>query len=442
MPLGGIPGGNSPILGDTGGVNRALYTLLLRLLAPAVLLHQAWRSWREPAYRSRWLERWGCGAPVVPSVTGPTVWLHAVSVGEVQAAVPLVRALLQQSPARRVVVTTTTGTGAARVAALFGSAVEHRFLPLDYPGAVARFLDRVQPARAVVLETEIWPNLYAECFRRGIPLILASARLSVRTIATYRRLRGWFAPALGSGGVTVLAQSPADAARYLELGAVPAQCRTVGNLKFELEVPAAARAMGRGWHEQWAGASERFIWVAGSTHEGEEQILLAAHALLRQTLPEALLVLVPRHPQRFAAAAANILAAGLPFVARSEGGQVAAGTAVLLGDTLGELLALYAAGDVAFVGGSLVAVGGHNLLEPSALGLPVLSGRQVFNAPDVAAALAAAGALEWVDDAAGLCGSLQALAADAALRQSRGLAAIGVVDTNRGALSAVLEALD
>jgi hypothetical protein len=158
--------------------------------------------------------------------------------------------------------------------------------------------------------------------------------------------------------VTVLAQSPADAARYLELGAVPAQCRTVGNLKFELEVPAAARAMGHGWHEQWAGASGRFIWVAGSTHEGEEQILLAAHALLRQTLPEALLVLVPRHPPRFAAAAANILAAGLPFVARSEGGHVAAGTAVLLGDTLGELLALYAAGDVAFVGGSLVAVGG------------------------------------------------------------------------------------
>ena len=423
-------------------MNRLLYTLLLRLLAPAVLLHQAWRSWCEPNYRGRWWERWGYGAPVVSSLAGPTVWLHAVSVGEVQAAVPLVRALLQQSPARRLVVTTTTGTGAARVAALFGAAVEHRFLPLDYPGAVARFLDRVQPARAVVLETEIWPNLYAECLRRGIPLTLASARLSVRTIATYRRLRRLFAPALGSGGVTVLAQSAADAARYLELGALPAQCRAVGNLKFELEVPAATRALGRAWQEQWAGAAARFIWVAGSTHEGEEQILLAAHSLLRQIVPDALLVLVPRHPQRFAAAAVNIQAAGLPFVARSEAGHVAASTAVLLGDTLGELLALYAAADAAFVGGSLVPVGGHNLLEPAALGLPLLSGRQVFNAPEVAAALCATGALEWVEDAAGLCASLQALAADAALRQRRGLAAMGVVDANRGALRAILEAID
>lgn len=422
-------------------MNRTLYTLLLRLLAPAVLLHQAWRSWREPKYRGRWLERWGYGAPVVSSGTGPTVWLHAVSVGEVQAAVPLVRALLQQTPARRLVLTTTTTTGASRVAALFGEAVEHRFLPLDYPGAVARFLDRVQPARAVVLETEIWPNLYAECWRRDIPLVLASARLSVRTIATYRRLRGLFAPALGSGGVTVLAQTAADAARYLELGALPAQCRAVGNLKFELEVPAATRALGRSWHEQWAGAAARFIWVAGSTHEGEEQVLLAAHGLLRQTVPEALLVMVPRHPQRFAAAAVNIQTAGLSFLARSEGGQVEVGTAVLLGDTLGELLALYAAGDAAFVGGSLVPVGGHNLLEPAALGLPILSGRQVFNAPEVAAALSATGALDWVEDAAGLCRSLQALAADAALRQSRGSAAIGVLNTNRGALGAILDAI-
>ena len=170
--------------------------------------------------------------------------------------------------------------------------------------------------------------------------------------------------------------------------------------------------------------------------------MLAAHRLLRQTVPDALLVLVPRHPQRFAAAAANTQAAGLPFVARSEGGPVAASAAVLLGDTLGELLALYAAGDAAFVGGSLVPVGGHNLLEPAALGLPVLSGRQVFNAPEVAAALYATGALEWVEDAAGLSASLQALAADAALRHRRGVAAMGVVDANRGALRAILEAID
>ncbi len=421
-------------------MNRTLYLLLLRLLAPAIGLHQLWRSFRDPLYRGRALERWGFGAAVVPSAGG-TVWLHAVSVGEVQAAVPLVRAILQQAPARRVVITTTTSTGAARVAALFGDAVMHRFLPLDYPGAVARFLDRVRPAQAVVLETEIWPNLYAECGRRGIPLLLANARLSVRTMATYRRLRGLFAPVLSSGGVTVLAQSAADAARYLELGALPVQCRAVGNLKFELEVPEAARELGRSWREQWNCGERRFVWVAGSTHEGEEQQLLAAHAALRAHVPQALLVLVPRHPPRFATAAAHVRGAGLSFVARSTASEVLPATAVLLGDTLGELQALYAAVDVAFVGGSLVPVGGHNLLEPAALGLPLLSGRQVFNAPEVAAALAAAGALEWVDDAPGLATSLAALANAPEGRQDRGQAAAGVVSANRGALAATLAAI-
>lgn len=437
-PLAGIPVRGIP--GDTGGVSRTLYTLLLRLLAPALGLHQLWRSARDPLYRGRAGERWGFGAPVAPC-GGATVWLHAVSVGEVQAAVPLVRALQQQVPQRRLVLTTTTSTGAARAAALFGDAVVHRFLPLDYPGAVARFLDRVQPAQAVVLETEIWPNLYAECARRGVPLLLANARLSVRTMASYRRFRGLFSPALGSGGVTVLAQSAADAARYLELGALPAQCRAVGNLKFELAVPEASRLLGLAWRQQWQSHSPRFVWVAGSTHEGEEQLLLAAHAALRVTVPDALLVLVPRHPPRFAAAAANVRASGLAFVARSAAGEVSPDTAVLLGDTLGELQTLYAAADVAFVGGSLVPVGGHNLLEPAALALPLLSGRQVFNAPEVAAALAAAGALEWVESAAELAASLAALAAAPERRHTRGRAAAEVVNANRGALAATLAAL-
>lgn len=419
-------------------MNRTLYTLLLRMLAPAVVLHQAWLRWREPLYRGRALERWGLGSVLSP-VAGGTVWLHAVSVGEVQAAVPLVRALLQQVPVRRIVMTTTTSTGAARVAALFGGAVVHRFLPLDYPGAVARFLDRVRPAQAVVLETEIWPNLYAECQRRGIPLLIASARLSVRTIGTYRRLRSLFAPALGSGGVTVLAQTAADAQRYLELGALPTQCRVAGNLKFELSVSTTTREQGRTWREQWNAAGPRFVWVAGSTHDGEEQVLLNAHTALRSKVPGALLVLVPRHPQRFAAAAANVRATGLPFVTRSGNGTVTPDTAVLLGDSLGELLALYAGADVAFVGGSLVPVGGHNLLEPAALGLPLLSGPQVFNAPETAAALDAAGALGWVDGVEGLCAALEALAASPALRRARGQAAAGVVDANRGALQAVLD---
>ncbi len=414
---------------------RVLYTALFRLLTPLVVVHQLWRSWHEPGYRGRVHERWGYGAVV----RSPCLWVHAVSVGEVQAAVPLVRALLQDWPTWQVLVTTTTSTGAARVNELFGAAVEHRYLPLDLPGAARRFLKRAQPRLCVVMETELWPNLLSGCAARSIPVLIASARLSVRSMRAYRRLRGVFREVLGGGAVRVLAQTTADAARYLELGVPASQVSLMGNLKFDLAVPADVRAGGRACRDLWGHS--RPVWVAGSTHEGEEQVLLAAHQRLLRHQPEALLVLVPRHPARFAAAAAHVERSGLSSVRRSRGGTVLPTTAVLLADTLGELLTLYAAADVAFVGGSLVPVGGHNLLEPAALGLPVLSGRAVFNAPEIAAALAAAGALTLVDTADELAGALAGLFTQTERRVAQGVQAAAVVAANRGALTRLLEAM-
>lgn len=420
-------------IGFRGWGYRFAYGWLLRLLAPALLLYQGARWLRDRSTARHWRERWGFAEPVPAGA----VWLHAVSVGEVQAAAIVVRALLARSPATAVLLTTTTVTGAARVAALFGDSVMHRYLPLDYPGAVSRFLDRVQPRQLVILETELWPHLLAACRQRDIPVVVASARLSSRTVGRYRRLQALFAPVL-EHGVTVLAQTAADAARFVELGVPAARCHVGGNLKFDLEFTPAQGSLAERFRRDWRGAGRRFVWVAGSTHEGEEQVLLAAHAALRAVVPEALLVLVPRHPPRFAAAAANVAATGLPFVRRSCADPVTPATAVLLGDTLGELVACYLAADAAFVGGSLVPAGGHSLVEPAAAALPVFSGRQVGNAPDIAQALMAAGALAWVDQAEGLASDLATLARDPALACARGAAGRAVVADSRGALGRIL----
>jgi 3-deoxy-D-manno-octulosonic-acid transferase len=421
-------------MGTTLG--RMLYTCLLRLLAPAVLLHQAWTALRSGDGARRWHERWGYGDPLPEGGW----WLHAVSVGEVQAAAVLVRALRAAYPGQPLLVSTTTATGADRVKALFGDSVEHRYLPFDYPGALARFLARARPRALIILETELWPNLLAACRARQLPVLVASARISARTAGSYRRLRGLFAPLLEEG-VTVLAQTAADAERFVALGVPATRCSVGGNLKFDQELTSQQRALGEAFRSEWQAGGQRFVWVAGSTHEGEEPVLLAAHRRLRETAPGALLVMVPRHPARFAQAAANVVASGLPFVRRSEGGPVRADTAVLLGDTLGELVACYLAADAAFVGGSLVPVGGHSLVEPAAAGLPLLSGRQVGNAPEVAAALAAAGALVWVNNASDLQQALAAWAGNPAEARRRGEAAQAMVAHGRGALGRVLREL-
>ena len=369
---------------------RLLYVLLTRLLAPVVIAMEGWKALWNPEYRGRLPQRLGF---VEPQAQPGCLWVHAVSVGEVQAAAALIAALRKEVAGTEIVITTVTPTGAQRARALFGDRVRHRYLPYDFPGAVRRFLDRIRPSVAIILETEIWPTLYDALGRRGIPLVMGSARVSAKSVDRYRRMASLFRETL-SHGILIGAQSEADAERFRAIGAAPERVRVTGNVKFDLEMPQASVDAGREFRRQCGTA--RPVWIAGSTHEGEEDAALAAHEAVIARHPGALLVLVPRHPQRFEAVRALLRKRGVRFAQRSQGGIPAAGQPVFLLDTLGELQAFYAAADVAFVGGSLVPIGGHNLLEPAVLGLPILSGPHTHNAQDIAELLQQCGALRIV----------------------------------------------
>ena len=412
---------------------RFVYLLAVYLAAPIISAVFLWRGLRDRSYWSHFAERFGFGAPVAPH----GVWIHAVSVGEVQACAPLVGVLRQRYPDLPLTVTALTPTGTARARALFGNAAQVRYVPFDLPGAVRRFFARVQPRLAVIVETELWPNLYRECGRRRVPLVLASARLSARSAGRYRRLGALFRDTLSQAAV-VAAQGTGDAERFRALGADPASTHVTGNLKFDFELPPQTVERGARLREQYAPA--RALWVAGSTHGGgEEQALLEAQRRVRAVHRAALLVMAPRHPQRFAEVAALLHQAGVSFVRRSQGAAAAAQNCeVLLLDSLGELLDFYAAADVAFVGGSLVPVGGHNLLEPAALGVPILTGPHNSNSEEIARLLIARGTAEVVRDAAELGARVGALLANPEARVRIGAQGRVSVDSNRGALGKLL----
>jgi 3-deoxy-D-manno-octulosonic-acid transferase len=413
---------------------RLVYLLAVYLAAPIISAMLLWRGLRDRSYWQNFSERFGFGARSAPH----GVWLHAVSVGEVQACAPLVRALYQRHPGLPLTVTTFTPTGAARARALFGNLAQVRYIPFDLPGAARRFLRRVQPRLAVIFETELWPNLYRECGRRRLPLVLASARISARSAGRYQRLGALFRDTLAQA-VVIGAQAEGDAARFRALGAAATSTHVTGNLKFDFEVPPDIAVRGARLRAQYA--PERALWVAGSTHGGgEEQALLEAHQRVRAAHPGALLVLAPRHPRRFDEVAKSLAQAGVSFVRRSQAGEAGAGQAceVVLLDSLGELLDFYAAADLAFVGGSLVPVGGHNLLEPAALGLAILTGPHNSNSAEIAQLLLERGAAEVVHDAAQLGARVSALLADPGERARMGAAASAAVDGSRGALSNLL----
>jgi 3-deoxy-D-manno-octulosonic-acid transferase len=411
------------------------YNILVYLAAPVAVLMHLWRSFRDPSYRERLGERFGLG----PALAGENIWIHAVSVGEVQAAQPLIARLRERHPRYGILLTTVTPTGAARARLLFGDRVHLRYVPLDLPGSVRRFFERVQPRLAMILETELWPNLYGECGRRGVPLVLASARISPRSVGKYRRLVPLFRRTL-SHGIVIAAQSESDAQRFRSIGATPARTHVTGNIKFDFQPPAGIESQGRSWREQHAPG--RPVWVAGSTHEGEEAIILDAHRRVLERFPDALLVLVPRHPQRFEAVRELLDKRHERAANRSSGAPVLPGTCVLLGDTMGELMTFYAAADVAFVAGSLVPIGGHNLLEPASVGKPVLTGPHNFNGEEIAQLLIDAGAAVCVADAEQLAHNVNGLLGDARLRTMMGAAGRSVLDANRGALDRLLRLVD
>ena len=423
---------------------RFLYSWLIRCAVPFALAMLVWRGLTDRGYWRGLSQRLGFGA----SLRTPCLWLHAVSLGEMSAAAPLLRALRRRYPQLPLVVTTATPTGRARAEALLVEDAGIRFLPYDTPGSVRRFLARTQPLAGIIMETELWPNLLRECQRRGVPVLLASARLSAKSVSRYQRFGALFSGVF-TPNLTVAAQTDGDAGRFRAIGAPAAQVHVTGNVKFDLEL--AAGVIQAGNRLRSALGAQRPLWIAGSTHAGEEEQVLDAHALLQVAAPEALLILVPRHKDRFAAVADLLTRRGLDFARRSRMPGAAAppgrdappiSAPVLLADTVGELALLYACADVAFVGGSLVPIGGHNLLEPAALGVPVLTGPSYRNSEEIARLLLARGAAIEVRNAADLAVALQRLLADPADRRRIGSIGQEIVAANRGSVERLMSLIE
>ncbi|WP_460066889.1 lipid IV(A) 3-deoxy-D-manno-octulosonic acid transferase [Pseudomonas sp. S2_H08] len=419
-------------------MNRTLYTALFYLGLPLVAIRLWLRARKAPAYARRIGERFSYG---MPTLQPGGIWVHAVSVGESIAAAPMIRALLQRYPQLPITVTCMTPTGSERIQALFANEprIQHCYLPYDLPCAAARFLDRVQPKLAVIMETELWPNHIHQCAKRGIAVALANGRLSERSAKGYGRFGKLTAPMLAEMSLFAV-QTEAEAQRFRDLGARPETVEVTGSIKFDLTIDPQLLQRAADLRGQWQ-ALERPVWIAASTHEGEDEVILDAHRRLLTNHPDALLILVPRHPERFNSVFELCQREGFTTVRRSTGSNVDAQTSVLLGDTMGELLFLYALADSAFVGGSLVANGGHNLLEPAALAKPVISGPHLFNFLDIAAQLREAGALAEVDDAEGLAVEVQRLFELPRDAQRMADAGLAVMRRNHGALQRLLDGL-
>ncbi|HEX8979659.1 MAG TPA: lipid IV(A) 3-deoxy-D-manno-octulosonic acid transferase [Parasulfuritortus sp.] len=409
---------------------RTLYTLAWWLALPFMFTYLLWRGRKQPEYRRHWRERLGVSPKLPP---GPVIWLHAVSVGETRAATPLVRALQASHPDYAILLTSTTPTGRATAAELFGTGIRQSYLPYDLPVLIDRFLDRSHPDIAIFLETEIWPNLYGRCRKRGIPVFLVNARLSERSARGYGRIRSLIEPAL-AGLAGLAAQTGADAGRLAALGATGIQ--VTGNMKFDIKAPDDTGQRAAALGKLFAG---RFVFLAASTREGEEALIL--DTCMEIGIPDLLLVIVPRHPQRFDEVAAQLERRGVEFSRRSRSEPVTRDTEVFLGDSMGEMAAYYAAADVAFIGGSLLPLGGQNLIEAAAAGCPVLIGPHTWNFLEATELAIASGAAERVADAEDLARKLKHLNQDPDRRQRMADAGLDFSRAHQGATQKVMALL-
>jgi 3-deoxy-D-manno-octulosonic-acid transferase len=407
---------------------RVAYALAWIAALPLVLLRLAWRARRQRGYLDRLGERFGRYPPALP---GPYIWIHAVSVGETRAAAPLVDALKSRHPRHHILVTHMTPTGRAASREIFGDRVQRAWLPYDLGFATRRFLDHYRPELGIILETEIWPRLLEEAARKRIPVVLANARLSERSARRY----AWV-PALTRWSFSnlrgVAAQTAADAQRFAAIGA--REPAVLGNVKFDVAVPAEMIERGREFRA-WFGDA-RAVWVAGSTREGEEALLL--DAFVAQPA-DALLVLVPRHPQRFDDVVRLAESRGLAVARRSDGEAVPADVRVVVGDSMGEMFAYYAAADVVIMGGSLLKFGSQNLIEACALGRPVIVGPHTFNFAEAARSAIAAGGAVRVHDAHGALAEAAAISGDALRREAMGTKALEFVAAHRGAVQRLMD---
>jgi 3-deoxy-D-manno-octulosonic-acid transferase len=415
---------------------RHFYSALYYLLLPLVLLRMVWRSRRAPAYRRRLAERFGLfRAP--PG--GPAIWVHAVSVGEVIAVAPIVESLMAAYPDHRIVLTTTTPTGSERVRELFGERVFHVYVPWDLPGPVRRFLRRTRPRLLVLVETELWPNMLHYSRAAGCRILLANARLSENSARGYRRFARLTRKMLGSLD-TVACQTQADGERFLALGLPAEALRHIGSIKFDVSLDGAQVEAADRLRDDFA-TGQRPVLVAASTHAGEEALILKAFKRIRQAgVPGAercLLVLVPRHPERFNEVYTQCLRTGWTVVRRS-GGQDTDPADILLVDTMGELLLLLGTATVAVIGGSLVERGGHNVLEAAVWGVPTVTGPHVYNFTETTELLAGAGALLRLERASELAPCLLSLLGDPQRRERMGAAGRQVLADNRGASQRLL----
>ncbi|MBM3203700.1 3-deoxy-D-manno-octulosonic acid transferase [Candidatus Woesearchaeota archaeon] len=417
---------------------RFIYSLFFYFALPLVMARMAWRSLRLPAYGHRWNERLAWYFKANAGEGNVLLWFHAVSVGEAESAFPLIRAIQAEYSRVRILVTTTTPTGSARVVDTLGNSVLHVYLPYDLPDCVGRFLTHFKPALGVVMETEVWPNLYQACLSREIPLALVNARLTERSARAYGWVGGLIRHCL-QALCLLAAQTPADARRYLGLGMDPQKTVVTGNIKFDAELSPGRLAAARAARETLF--ADRPVWIAGSTHQGEEGMILAAHRALLPQHPDLVLVLAPRHPERMHTVADLIHFQGLSMNRRSEMTDQKIDSQVYLVDTLGELRFLYAMADVAFVGGSLIPVGGHNMLEPAAIGLPIVFGPYVDNFREIAERIQACGAGVMVGDVAHLAAQVDRLIRDPLLRTQWGIQAQAFVNANQGAARRVLDQL-
>lgn len=415
---------------------RYLYTLAMFLVTPLLLVRLIARGVRSKPYHRRWPERFGFFD--APGCSG-SLWVHAVSVGEVNAAEPLIKTLQRDYPNAPIVITTVTPTGMQRVSQLFGDSVFHVYLPYDLPFAVSKFLKKIRPRLALIVETEIWPNLYFACRNRGIPLMIVNARLSDRSLRGYKPMRGMVRAALRCVH-QIAAQSRTDAARYRLLGADPQKIVVSGNMKFDMPIPAGAVEAGRIMREHWG--PRRPVWMAASTHEGEELAVLSAHLKVLKRLPDALLLLAPRHPERFRMVEHAVRSLGFNVATRSCDDVPMPVNQVFVIDAMGQLMPFFAAADVAFVGGSLVSVGGHNVLEPAALSVPVLVGPHTFNFEEITQSLIQQGGADRVSSTEQLGPSVLKLLLDSDKRAQMGQAAQQVFARERGAVGRIMSLID
>lgn len=417
-------------------MSRGFYSVLLYLMVPLLIWRLFRRGFRDHEYWRRWGERFGFSDQ--PELMD-SIWIHAVSVGEVQAALPLVEYFLQQDKPQPIVVTTMTPTGSNRVRKLFGDRVQHVYAPYDLPDAVNRFLNRINPMKTIIMETEIWPNMITWCYKRNVPLILANARLSERSARGYRRV-----PRLSRLALKriswIAAQSDADKQRLLNIGADKERVIVTGSIKMDIDLPASLKEQGAVMRRRIG--LDRTIWVAASTHSGEEEQVLSAYSKVRQEISDCLLVLVPRHPERSDDVEALCRQRDFKVLVRSREQGPEEVEDIYLVDTLGELTQFFAACDVAYIGGSLVPIGGHNMIEASALSVAVVFGPHLFNFQEISTQLLEANAARIIHDTDELASTVVELLRDANLRHQMGENGKRYIESNRGALQRLIEIIE